>query len=344
MLAKLKITDSELTLLKEIQSNGKNKKDYVKVTSIIMFYKGLSVASIVDFLGIDETTVYRNISLYREVGLEKYLESNYIGYVGKLSYTEISDLRNEIASDFYNNSLAICDLVEKKYGEKYTKQGMVDLLHRIGFVYKKTRLEPCEYSIKKQEEFVKEFNKLNAELKENEAIYFSDAVHPQHNTKSSYCWILKGTEKEIKSVSGRKRLNINGLLNANDVIDIITINSETINADSTKALYQKLLDLNPDKKKIYVIADNARYYKNKELNEWLKDSKIVQIFLPPYSPNLNIIERLWKFLKNEVINSTFYRTFDEFKKGISNFFNNIENYEPKLKTLLTNNFHIKTAN
>ncbi len=125
---------------------------------------------------------------------------------------------------------------------------------------------------------------------------------------------------------------------------LITINSETINADSTRALYQKLLDLNPNKERIYVISDNAMYYKNKELNEWLKDNKIVQIFLPPYSPNLNIIERLWKFLKNEVINSTFYRTFDEFKKGISDFFNNIESYEPKLKTLLTNNFHIKTAN
>ena len=86
-------------------------------------------------------------------------------------------------------------------------------------------------------------------------------------------------------------------------------------------------------------CDNARYYKNKALNEWLLSTKIVQIFLPPYSPNLNIIERLWKFLKKEVINTTFYRTFDEFKNGISNFFKNIKNYQDKLETLLTNNFH-----
>ncbi|MFN8578040.1 MAG: hypothetical protein U0354_14405 [Candidatus Sericytochromatia bacterium] len=52
---------------------------------------------------------------------------------------------------------------------------------------------------------------------------------PQHNTKSSYGWILKGEEKEIKAVSGRQRLNINGLLNANDVTDIIAIESPTIN-------------------------------------------------------------------------------------------------------------------
>ncbi|MFZ1454405.1 MAG: transposase, partial [Saprospiraceae bacterium] len=46
---------------------------------------------------------------------------------------------------------------------------------------------------------------------------------------------------------------------------------------------------------------NSRRYKNKELKEWLKDTKIEQVFLPPYSPNLNIIERLWKFLKKKVI-------------------------------------------
>lgn len=344
MLDKLTISDSELNLLKEIQGNERKKKNYVKVTIIIMHYKGVNISTIADFLGIDETTVYRDIALYKTLGLDKYVESNYIGYVGKLSYTEISGLRKEIESNFYNDSASICDLVEKKYGEKYTRQGMVDLLHRIGFVYKKTRLEPCEYNIKKQEEFVKDFNKLNLELKETEAIYFSDAVHPQHNTKSSYCWVLKGEEKEIKSVSGRQRLNINGLLNANNSTDIVTITSDTINSQSTQELYQKIIDLNPNKNKIYIICDNARYYKNKALNEWLLNTKIVQIFLPPYSPNLNIIERLWKFLKNEVIHSTFYRTFNEFKNGVSNFFNNIENYEEKLTTLLTNNFHIKTAN
>ena len=195
--------------------------------------------------------------------------------------------------------------------------------------------------------FVEEFEKLNESLSKTEAIYFSDAVHPQHNTKSSYGWILKGEEKEIKAVSGRQRLNINGLLNANNVEDIIAIESPTINMQSTMELYQKLEFMNPDKTKIYVICDNARYYKNKALEEWLKTSKIEQIFLPPlllslskYSPNLNIIERLWKFIKKELIHSTFYRTFSEFKDSVMAFFQNTKKYEPQLKTLLTLKFHI----
>jgi len=97
------------------------------------------------------------------------------------------------------------------------------LLHKIGFSYKKIKLEPCIYDIENQLKFVEYFENLNANLLKTEAIYFSDAVHPQHNTKSSYGWILKCEEKEIKSVSGRQRLNINELINANNVEDIIAI-------------------------------------------------------------------------------------------------------------------------
>ena len=94
------------------------------------------------------------------------------------------------------------------------------------------------------------------------------------------------------------------------------------------------------KRQIYTIADNARYYKNKDLKEWIKDTKIIQVFLPPYSPNLNIIERLWKFLKKKVINSNFFRTKHEFRDAVHTFFENVSKYKNKLASLLTLNFLI----
>ncbi|GAB4480865.1 MAG: hypothetical protein OHK0057_34870 [Thermoflexibacter sp.] len=72
----------------------------------------------------------------------------------------------------------------------------------------------------------------------------------------------------------------------------------------------------------------------------MKDSKIKQVFLPPYSPNLNLIERLWKFMRKQVINHHFYRKFDDFKKAIFDFFENIKDFEAGLKTLISWNFHI----
>ena len=101
--------------------------------------------------------------------------------------------------------------------------------------------------------------------------------------------------------------------------------------------------MNTDKDKIYIIVDNARYYKNAALQDYLKDSKIEQIFLPPYSPNLNLIERVWKFMKKKVINNKYYEKSAEFKQKIFEFFSNIKSYKKELDSLITYNFQILNA-
>lgn len=95
-----------------------------------------------------------------------------------------------------------------------------------------------------------------------------------------------------------------------------------------------------DKGKIYIFLDNARYSRNKEVYAEAKKLNIKLIFLPPYSPNLNLIERLWKFLKNKIRKNIYYNTFAKFKKAIYEFFKNIEQYAAELKTLLTLKFQI----
>ena len=131
-----------------------------------------------------------------------------------------------------------------------------------------------------------------------------------------------------------------GLLNAYDVTDVIALDCECVNAESTKELYELALKKHPNAKNIYIISDNARYYHNKELQNWVEDNRIKQIFLPPYSPNLNLIERLWKFLRKKVINTGFYRNKTEFRDAIRNFFDNIHTYKKELESLLTLNFRL----
>lgn len=98
-----------------------------------------------------------------------------------------------------------------------------------------------------------------------------------------------------------------------------------------------------DQARIYVACDNARYYKNKELRAWLADKPICQVFLPSYSPNLNLIERLWKFPRQKIINTTFYRTKGQFRIAVLNFFNRLPEFGPDLASLLTREFHILHA-
>jgi hypothetical protein len=123
-------------------------------------------------------------------------------------------------------------------------------------------------------------------------------------------WTRTGQPRPLPTVSGRERVN----LNAHCPKQIHLHETDCVNAQSTRTLYEKILAVHPDEPPIYVVCDNARYYRNRELAAWLADKLLVQVFLLPYSPNLNLIERLWKFLRQKIINPYFYRTKGQTKR------------------------------
>jgi transposase len=92
-------------------------------------------------------------------------------------------------------------------------------------------------------------------------------------------------------------------------------------------------------------VDNARYYRSALVAEFLRSSRIHMHFLPPYSPNLNPIERLWRLMKKEVIKSEYTPHFSVFQQRIRDFrraapFTNIDKYKDKLESLINTNFQI----
>jgi len=77
------------------------------------------------------------------------------------------------------------------------------------------------------------------------------------------------------------------------------------------------------------------------LAEWLQTHmRISQKFLPAYAPNLNLIERRWKWMKKKVTATVYYPTFAEFKKAVLDLFARLPDYQPELKSLLTFKFQI----
>ena len=95
---------------------------------------------------------------------------------------------------------------------------------------------------------------------------------------------------------------------------------KTLNAEATISFFRKIEGAYPEKKRVHLFCDNAGYYRNKTVTEYLEASRIRLHFLPPYSPNLNPIERLWKWMKERVIYNTYYREFEDFKLAVFGFF------------------------
>jgi transposase len=206
-------------------------------------------------------------------------------------------------------------------------------------VYKKPKAVPGKADKSAQAEFLRAIEKKLAENPDKSAVYYADGTHPQHNTHCSYGWIRKGQNKEIKTNTGRQRVNINGVVNAHNPTDVVIEESASINAQSTIALLKKLERKNPALERIFVVADKARYYRNQLVRKFLETSKIRILFLPPYSPNLNLIERLWRLLKKVVLYNQYYEKFSDFRSAVLNFFRNIKQYKTELKSLMTLKFH-----
>lgn len=278
----------------------------VKATVLLMLDLGETPPKIAVCLGIDGSTVYRHLENYQKEGLDKFLGSNYVGYWGKLSSFEMVELRKELKRQLYETCQEICEWVERRFRVNYSAEGMCDLLHRIGYVYKQTKQVPMKVDEAAQAEFIAEFEELQRRKPEEEVHYFIDAVHPTLNSETSYGWIEKGETHQILSNSGRTRMNLLGALNANEVTDIIQKEYKTIDSEAAQDFLEELGRRNPRAKKIRIFIDNARYFKKLEKDNLIADKRIEIVWLPTYAPNLNLIERLWRFLKKKVLKNRFY--------------------------------------
>ena len=336
------LTDMERTALRQLQKQWRDDEGYVKVTVILLLDKGRSAGSIAEDLGLDDGTVYRYAQAWQRLGLEKYLVHEASGYWGLLPSAGLAALCREVEQTLYPDVRAVGAWLQRHWGVAYSVSGLTQLLHRLGFSYKLTTPVPCEADPVRQAAFLAgQLQPLLAQAQAGQAVvYFADAAHPTHNTRSTRVWTRPGPPRPLPTVSGREQVNLNAAINAHCPTQVHLHETDCVNAQSTKALYEKLLAAHPEGLPIYVICDNARSYRNRDLAEWLRDKPLVQVFLPPYSPNLNLIERLWKFLRQKIINPCFYRTKGAFRQAVLGFFDRLDEFGQDLASLLTLNFHL----
>jgi len=200
-------------------------------------------------------------------------------------------------------------------------------------------ITPGKADAEKQRAFIEMYSQLKAAQQAEDGLYFMDATHQHHNPIAAYGWIKRGQAHEIRSNTGRQRLNINGVIDCNDLSAIVRYD-DTINAQSTIKLFQQIEAQNPEAGRIQIICDNARYYRSQLMPDYLEHAKIELVFLPPYAPNLNLIERFWKFFEKTVLYGHYYETFPEFKAACDQFFTGLDQYHDSLRSLLTDRFQI----
>ena len=119
--------------------------------------------------------------------------------------------------------------------------------------------------------------------------------------------------------------------------------AERVESYSIKAFLKKLGDKHAGNQKIHLILDNAGYHRSRAVKVYAKKLRIKLHYLPPYSPNLNPIERLWKIMHQQVTYNKYYEKFSDFRKATINFFRHISKKKKLLQSRITDNFQLLTA-
>ncbi len=337
-MSKFHLSSSEKETLESLHRKTQERKKADKIKTLLFLDRGFTYIETAELLMLDRDTIARIRKRFKKDWIEKFLNTDYVHYSWKLSLEEEKQVSTFVENHYIWDSKEIIEYIKTSFWKTYSISWINALLHRLWFSYKKTKQVPAKADKAKQEKFLAEYEELKKNKKENEIILFADWVHPLHNSQNWYCWIKTWTEKELKSNTWRDRVNINGVFCV-DTQEATIVESEMINAQSTVDLYKKIEEKYADMEKIYIVRDNARYYNCTLVKKYLENSRIIEIPLPPYSPNLNAIERLWKFFKKQVTSNKYYEKFDDFKKAILHFFNEgILLCKEKLRTAVTDNF------
>lgn len=337
-----RLSKERLAELQDAHRSCIDRQQADRVKAVYHLGRGWSSREVAEALLMDRTTVLNHYRRYERGGIEGLLSWDYAGSESYLTEDQQSALREALEERLFLTAAEVAAFIRAAWGVSYSERGTIALLHRLGYVYKKAKGVPGKADPARQEAFVADYRELKETVGTETPIYFTDAVHPLHNPVLSQGWIRRGQAREIRSNTGRRRLNIHGAIDIQSHTAVIRY-EDWVNADAVVRLMQEIERRHPEAPEIYFISDNAPYYRAKAVTEYLAGSRIKILYLPPYSPNLNLIERLWKFFKRTVLYNQYYPTFDKFKNACRGFFENLGQYSAQLRSLLAENFEIIAA-
>lgn len=207
-----------------------------------------------------------------------------------------------------------------------------------GLHYIKTGHMPAKADTEKQQQWVKSILEPAIEEAQNQKCHllFMDAAHFILEPFICALWCVACLF--IKASAGRNRINVLGTIDA-ITKEVFTISNSTFISAETIVSFLKQLKEHYGDLPLKIVLDNARYQHCKLVEQVAIQLNITLLFLPSYSPNLNIIERLWKFTKKTILYAKYYDTPFKFHKAINEFFQTVnQKYRTDLINLLTLKF------
>jgi len=317
-----------------------NSSVHRRMNALLLLDDGWRAERVAEALFIEAETVRQHRRLYETAGVKGVETLRYQGPEPSLDATQIKALEAELARTLYMTSKAVCHFVEQPFAITYTPNAMTKLLKRLGCVYKKPKCVPAKADAAVQQQFHDEtLLPLMQKAGPGHPLYFVDGMHPSYTGHPAYGWIKRGVDRELKSNHGRVNVNINGALSWPER-ELVYLEAEKITSEAMITLFERLEARHPTVPAITVVLDNASYNRSAAVKAWLARGgcRIQLVYLPPYAPNLNLIERLWLLLKKTTLWNEHDTTFATFKAAIAGFLDTLGGRREQVVSLITDRF------
>lgn len=334
---KLSFTPEIINQLHYERSHHPHPRVRQRMETVYLKALGLSHQDIGRIMRISQTTLREYLHLYQNGGIAALKELNF-----NQPKSDLDDHQDQLRQEFEKKPpaslLEAAARIEELTGLRRSQPQVSAFLARLGLKRRKVGQIPAKADPEKQQAFLEaELEPRLAEAQENKRhVFFIDAAHFVLQPFLGFLWSL--VRLFIKAPSGRQRFNVLGALHATSLQLMTVTNCDYINSHSVVALLRQLAMTFTDLP-ITLVLDNARYQRCHFVQSMAAELGIELLFLPPYSPNLNLIERLWKFVKKQCLYSQYYEKFADFKQAIQDCLAEVSGkFKDQVTSLLTLNF------
>jgi transposase len=338
----IQLTPQQRKEISDRRRQAQDRRIYQRLSAVLWSDDGRTREEIARLVGVSTRQVGQWFRIFRNKGLDELGTLHYQGDPGRLGPAQVKRLRQEIEKGVFHNAEQIRSWIEAYFGVTYSPSGVKDLLHRAGASYHKVSGFFWKADVEEQKRWVRKHRRHKREAGPGTRRYFVDACHPVWGVGLLYsCWLLTGQRFYVGVGNGRKRLNILGAYcpDDHDYVDL-RLTRENITGEQFVKLLEALRARHPDTERFLLYLDNARYYSKPCVKQWLAAHRQFRLVpLPAYSPNLNLIERLWKFLRKKALNR-WLRTFEEMQAAVAGVLDRLGEYRDELSTLMTERFAI----
>ncbi len=323
-----------------------DRRIYQRLAAVLAVAEGKTREEVAHLLRVGLSQLGEWLRVFRNKGLDALCALHYKGDPGNLTPHQVEQLKEKVSTGCFRSSDQIRHWLFEAFTVVYSPSGVKDLLKRIGASYHKVTGFLWKADPDKQHAFVKRVERHKREAKRPDAPrsrrYYVDACHPVWGLDLVYCcWLLVGQRFLVGMGSGRKRLNILGAYCPDDheYIDY-RLTRDNVNGAQFVNFLRLLLSLHPDTERFILYVDGARYYGSPVVKDWLRRHPEFHLSgIPAYSPNVNLIERMWKFLRQKAL-SRWHKTFEDMQAAVSEVLDHLEGYGDELRALMTERFHI----